>query len=433
VQGGAGAGGTPGAQGPQGFQGAAGGTGGSLTVHDTRDVTTTPQTIDRSVVFDFKSNASNGLNDGGTYFGLMTFRQYGSGSDWTGGRSHQLGFTDNDNLWHRSGTNTTWGTWYKIYHQNNDGSGSGLDADLLDGKNSLEYLHFRGAITGDAGCDAQTGIGLFQVSMTGYSDLLVQLGGVGGSTPSIQLRANYNDSFWIRASRDSETQWDSVGSRSNLIWHSNNDGSGSGLDADTLDSYHAAAFALLTGATFSGQVNIGTSTKLAFGSQTRQMIDLWASSYGIGVQDSTIYFRSGSRFSWHRGGSHSNAENNAGVGGVSAMTLDVSSNLIVTGDITAYSDARRKDNILEIHNAIDRVKKIRGITYTRNDQEDKITRHAGVIAQEVLKVLPEVVHYDEESDTYSVAYGNMVGLLIEAIKEQQTQIEYLKETLEALK
>ena len=78
----------------------------------------------------------------------------------------------------------------------------------------------RGTISGDAGCDSTTGVGLYSVTMSGYSDLLVQLGGVGGSTPSMQLRANYGDSFWIRASRDSETQWDSVGSRQYMLYHS---------------------------------------------------------------------------------------------------------------------------------------------------------------------------------------------------------------------
>lgn len=87
---------------------------------DTRAVTTTPETLARAgVVFDFKTNGTNALTDGGSYHGLMTFRQYGSTTDWSGGRSHQLGFTDNDNVWHRSGTSTTWGTWYKFYHTGN--------------------------------------------------------------------------------------------------------------------------------------------------------------------------------------------------------------------------------------------------------------------------------------------------------------------------
>ena len=71
---------------------------------------------------------------------------------------------------------------------------------------------------------------------------------------------------------------------------------------------------------------------------------------------------------------------------------------------------------------------IRGVTYNRNDIEDA-PRHSGVIAQEVEKVLPEVVQTDEDG-IKTVAYGNMVGLLIEAIKEQQAQIDELKAKLE---
>jgi hypothetical protein len=98
------------------------------------------------------------------------------------------------------------------------------------------------------------------------------------------------------------------------------------------------------------------------------------------------------------------------------------------GNITASSDAKLKENVSVIENAIDKVKQIRGVTYTRNDLGDDIKRHAGVIAQEVEKVLPEVV--DENDKGFkTVAYGNMIGLLIEAIKEQQKQIDELKAAL----
>ena len=104
--------------------------------------------------------------------------------------------------------------------------------------------------------------------------------------------------------------------------------------------------------------------------------------------------------------------------------------ITASGDITAYSDIRVKENIEVIENALEKVKAIRGVTFNRTDLEnDKDTRHAGVIAQEVLKVLPEVVKTNDKG-TYSVAYGNMVGLLIEAIKEQQLQIEELKNKLD---
>lgn len=80
-------------------------------------------------------------------------------------------------------------------------------------------------------------------------------------------------------------------------------------------------------------MTLDATSNLGFGSTVRQMINLWASSYGIGVQNSTTYFRSAARFSWFRGGVHSDTENDAGSGGTAAMTLDSSSNLIVTGEV----------------------------------------------------------------------------------------------------
>jgi hypothetical protein len=107
-----------------------------------------------------------------------------------------------------------------------------------------------------------------------------------------------------------------------------------------------------------------------------------------------------------------------------AYALDVLGTIRATGDVIAFSDARVKDNVETITGALSKVKSLRGVSYTRNDSEDKSLK-IGIIAQEVLKVLPEVVQQDDQGK-YSVAYGNMVGLLIEAIKEQQQQIEELK-------
>jgi hypothetical protein len=109
----------------------------------------------------------------------------------------------------------------------------------------------------------------------------------------------------------------------------------------------------------------------------------------------------------------------------------ISSNIWAAGDVTAFSDARVKDNIEVINNAVEKIQAIRGVTFTRNDMTDTTTRHAGVIAQEVLEVLPEVITKDA-NDHYSVAYGNLNALLIEAIKEQQGQIEELKRQINYL-
>ena len=119
---------------------------------------------------------------------------------------------------------------------------------------------------------------------------------------------------------------------------------------------------------------------------------------------------------------------NVGIGNTNnTYKLDVSGTIRATGDVIAYSDARVKDNVETIENALDKVTQLRGVSYTRNDVEDKTTK-IGVIAQEVLEVVPEVVQQDDEGK-YSVAYGNMVGLLIESIKELKAEVDELKSRL----
>jgi len=80
-------------------------------------------------------------------------------------------------------------------------------------------------------------------------------------------------------------------------------------------------------------------------------------------------------------------------------------------DVTAFSDRRLKTEIKPIESALEKVKKLSGYTFTKDGH-----RHTGVIAQEILEVLPEAVHGSEEN-FYSVAYGNIIGLLIEAIND----------------
>lgn len=81
---------------------------------DSRYVASTPQEHGAGVWLDFKANAKANLTDGGPYVGLLTVRKYGSTTDWTGGKSAQLGFTDNSNLWVRFGTGTAWEAWQQL-------------------------------------------------------------------------------------------------------------------------------------------------------------------------------------------------------------------------------------------------------------------------------------------------------------------------------
>ena len=102
-------------------------------------------------------------------------------------------------------------------------------------------------------------------------------------------------------------------------------------------------------------------------------------------------------------------------------------NLTVAGTLTETSDIRVKSDIERIDNALEKVQQLSGYTF---NMEGSDKRKTGVIAQEVEEVLPEAVTGEA---TKSVAYGNMVGLLIEAIKEQQSQIETLKTEVQSLK
>jgi hypothetical protein len=85
------------------------------------------------------------------------------------------------------------------------------------------------------------------------------------------------------------------------------------------------------------EVRFNPNSELEFGSAVRQMLNLWGSAFGVGVQDATMYFRTGigatadGGFSWFKGGVHNDSRNNAGTGGVELMRLASNGTLFVTG------------------------------------------------------------------------------------------------------
>lgn len=81
---------------------------------DSKETASTPQEHAAGVWLDFKANAKANLSDGGNYTGLLTVRKYGGTTDWSGGKSAQLGFTDNSNVWVRFGTGTSWEAWKQL-------------------------------------------------------------------------------------------------------------------------------------------------------------------------------------------------------------------------------------------------------------------------------------------------------------------------------
>ncbi len=108
--------------------------------------------------------------------------------------------------------------------------------------------------------------------------------------------------------------------------------------------------------------------------------------------------------------------------------LHVVGNILASGNVTGYSDESLKDNVQTISDALDKVAQLRGVEYDRNDIEGN-PHQIGVIAQEVEKIIPEVVTTHDDG-IKSVAYGNLVGLLIEAIKDLKNEVTELKARLE---
>ena len=132
----------------------------------------------------------------------------------------------------------------------------------------------------------------------------------------------------------------------------------------------------------------------------------WSVGYGGGTSD---YFRINRDHGYHNS-----------AWGIAMMTLDRSGNVVFAGNVTAYSDARLKDNVKTLDGS--KVYEMRGVSFTKDGELG-----SGVIAQELEQVAPELVMTnDDEMQTKSVAYGNVVGYLIEAIKELKQEIEVLK-------
>jgi hypothetical protein len=369
----------------------------------------------------------------GTWYSLVNMPHSSSN------HGHQIAgsFYSAGEIYNRNNNNTTLSAWAKIWNTVNDGSGSGLDADLLDGVNGASYLR------SDA-TDNFTGSRL-QFPTLGLSITNDNSGGgynhyIRGTTTHIVIGTTNGNTFYQNYGNTSGSynlsgnvthNGSNAGTK---LWGISNDGSGSGLDADLLDGNQASAFCGTGGYTMSGLMvgRVPSTTTVASSND----------SGSISIRGNTT---KPAVVSFHRGGAYAinfglSTANKMEMGGWSAgaikHTWDFAGNYTAVGNITAYSDIRVKENIEVIPEALDKVCQLSGYTFDRTDfvpdAETGVmpeTRQTGVIAQEVLKVLPEAVA-EMDDGKLTVAYGNMVGLLIEAIKELKTEIEDLKTQLE---
>jgi len=115
------------------------------------------------------------------------------------------------------------------------------------------------------------------------------------------------------------------------------------------------------------------------------------------------------------------ASNNVGIGVSPSYKLHVSGAIYATADVTAFSSAAAKDDIVTIADPLDLIGKLRGVSWTWKDSGEK---SQGVIYEELAAVLPELT--SAEGGAKGVKYQNLVGLLIESVKALKAEIDELR-------
>ena len=209
------------------------------------------------------------------------------------------------------------------------------------------------------------------------------------------------------------------------------------ITATQLAAGAVTAAKIASGAITASNIAAGsiTSTQLAANSVTASQIAadaVGASELNVsGNGSNTQFLRSDGdgTFTWAvPSDTNTNTTYSAGNGlSLSGTTFTMSGsytgNFTASGNITAYSDERLKENVETIEGALDKVLQMRGVTFNYKSELNDGQRGTGVIAQEMQQVMPEVV---EEGEYLSVAYGNIVGVLIEAVKELKEELNKCK-------
>ena len=322
----------------------------------------------------------------------------------------------------------------------------GIDAATLDGIDSSSFLRSDAAdtTTGDLTISKDSAkLRLYDPTGTTSTKPFIEFDTT--QTQGVAIELNIFDGelpengygLVVREST-TNTQWPSTGdltfsvlgeiyagseslSSVNKVWHAGNDGSGSGLDADTVDGIQASSF-VLTGE----NANLGDGTNISMSSASAGQLTIDGSGYSgaiaLNANGMHIYHNSSSRYM------------SFGINETEEMRLETDGDLHVDGNVVAYSttisDIRLKKDIAPIEDAVTKVQQLNGCTFTYLKDDRK---SAGLIAQDVEKVLPsaviedEAVFHGEEGETYkTVQYDQVIGLLVEAVKELKAEIEELK-------
>jgi hypothetical protein len=291
-----------------------------------------------------------------------------------------------------------------------------VDSNISD-NGSLVSINSNTEVTGSlkvkdsAGTFAIVGNGFSEIYLQSNGGMLLQAGG-----PGVQIKSNnlaVDGSLTVATSISSST----ITGIGNVSAYSTS-------VASRVNTLEIAGYAV------SSSVASATATSItSLSSSVKAVTDTFATSASVASATATsISTLSGSVFTTY-----------AKLAGANTFTANqiVSGSITATGDVVAYStsDKRHKNTIVLISDALSKVTKLNGVTWEWNDDVDAATKETpktGLIAQEVQEVLPEVVK--ERGDGFlALDYSKMMGLMVEAIKEQQTQIHSLTLEIENLK
>jgi hypothetical protein len=242
--------------------------------------------------------------------------------------------------------------------------------------------------------------------------------GSTGSSGQVLTSSGGGAMSWTTVSSGGSSPWTTSGS--DIIYNTGNVIIGSYIthdgDSDTYFGFPGSnQFVLRTGGI--DRLNIDSSGRLTVPTYITH----------TGDTDTFFGFPSGDTFKITTGGTDRlriTNSGNVGIGTASpSHTLHVVGDIYASGNVTAYSDVRDKKNLKTIEDPVSKIEKINGYTY----EKDGIA-YTGLVAQELLEVLPEAVSGSEKSG-YGIAYGNIAGIFVEAIKELNSKIKELENKL----
>ena len=387
-------------------------------------------TMDKGVYFGWRSDGTNNrrvivIGDTSSSWSYAQVKvgkvsgtdDYSSTIDWKGDwlvqqNTSANAYTRSPNQNFNANTAQTLSTHGRMYAK-----GFLVDGSLIDMHNDRNFK-LNGGSSSDVGLTAYVGTGAhgFQLYASGSNygflndnwnawDLM--------KTKNARLYMNNNTSYWINtAETGSEAIKVAGGINTNEWVRINTSGTGVYWSGTGHHIYPASSnnhLRIRSGSSVSNYVSLSCANETPVGY-------LYGEASGSGAHQVGILDSDGHWAIKHtNSGSTVFKSNNS-----DKFTIGSSGTVTATADVVAYSDERLKTNIETLDGS--KVYEMRGVTFIKDDKQG-----SGVIAQELEKIAPELVN--NESEYKSVAYGNITGYLIEAIKDLKAEIEELKKQI----